>query len=149
MSIKCKVRHLSRNHVFLAAQPQKTVPSHFPQPAHTPQARHSYSTGSFLFSCSGCYALLFEEKPLPQILDELIVSCWKGSVNFCPKTRLEGPKEEAPEAHPLTRCWRTVLATHRQKSGQTKDGLYSVSNQPSLPLLIPASSSSLWVHLKR
>lgn len=85
MPTKCKISHLFRNHDFLAVQPQRTAPSHFPQPAHTPQAGHNYSTGSFLLSFSGCCALLFEETPLHQILDELIVSCWKGIVKFLPQ----------------------------------------------------------------
>lgn len=110
-------------------------------------ARHSYSMGCFLFPHSGCYSLLSEETPSHRILDELIVSCWKGYILFfSPSLGWQWLKEVVLEAHPRAPRWRREHVSHRQKSGQTKGCLYSVSHQPSLfssPLAL-ALSGYIW-----
>lgn len=122
-------------------------PRCFPLPPACPgsTARHGYSTGCFLFPCSGCYASLSEETPSHWILDEQIVSCRKGYVHFSPSPSLgwQWPKEVVLEAHPLAPRWRREDISHRQKPGQTKGCLYSISHQPSLfssPLALALSA---------
>lgn len=106
-------------------------------------AGRTYSAGLFPSPCAGCYTLLSEETPCHQVLDELIVSCWKGYVHFFfPCLGWQWLNEAVLEAHPLAPRWRRECVTHRQKSGQTKGCLSCISRQPSL-FSPPTSSSSL------
>lgn len=110
-------------------------------------AGRTYSAGLFPSPCAGCYTLLSEETPCHQVLDELIVSCWKGYVHFFfPCLGWQWLNEAVLEAHPLAPRWRRECVTHRQKSGQTKGCLSCISRQPSL--FSPPLALALCVYLK-
>lgn len=106
-------------------------------------AGRTYSAGLFPSPCAGCYTLLSEETPCHQVLDELIVSCWKGYVHFFFSLSRLAVTEWGSSWSPSSGPSLEKGVCHSQTEVRTDKGLFVLHLPSALPLLTPTSSSSL------